>query len=55
MSSRLADAIFVATRTTSSREASTGVCCARARMSLIRLTAAGGSLSPKLLLEALPA
>ena len=52
MSSRLADAIFVATRTTSSREPSTGVCCARARTSLIRLTATGGSLSPKLLLEA---
>ena len=55
MSSRLADAIFVATRTTSSREPSTGVCCARARTSLIRLTATGGSLSPKLLLEAPPA
>ena len=54
MSSRLADAIFVATRTTSSREASTGVCCASARTSLIRLTAVGGSLSVKLLL-AVPA
>ena len=54
-SSRLADAIFVATRTTSSREASTGVCCASARTSLIRLTAVGESLSVKLLLEAMPA
>ena len=52
MSSRLADAIFVATRTTSSREASTGVCSASARTSLIRLTAVGGSLSVELLPEA---
>ena len=52
MSSRLADAIFVATRTTSSGETSTGVCCASARTSPIRLIAAGGSRSAELLLEA---